>query len=250
MEQEKKDIIILCDESTLDKKISINIIKSFILNKALGDDKCIKSYEFKSSSFYYDLFDSNKTKVDFDNTIVYLIGFIPKNIESLLSLKNRYHKVIWITHTDNFVLKYLGDQESHIVTRDTIYGIRSTEFSTCNLVWQYLFRYKYMPKFVFMIGRSELLDENKVIGKDYDINQCVNELNVLFFKYGIQSFSNEHIEKIISEVIIRDNYDYDSMVVETIINNGKIVLEFLSKKEKKSNDGVFGKTLGLFSKKG
>lgn len=136
------------------------------------------------------------------NEIVYMVDFGLQPFEDMIEL-NKISQLFWIDHHKTSV----ENSTKYNFKANSLHKLKIGE-AGCELTWDYMFPHKTMPLFVHLLGR-------------YDVWDHENVENVLEFQYGM---------RIILDTL-PDNQQfwnslYNPKIVESIIENGKLILQY------------------------
>lgn len=132
-------------------------------------------------------------------------------IEKMIELKKSNNEIVWIDHHISAINRYNEYVEKTI--NQLCVPVLKDGVAACELTWEYLFPNTATPRAIMLLS-------------DYDTWQNKNENrwnnNILPFQYGMRNICNS-VETFPIEVL------YNDKLVDDIINNGKIILEYQRK---------------------
>lgn len=135
------------------------------------------------------------------NETVFMVDFCLEPKEDMIRLKNNC-QLIWIDHHISAI------KASQELGFNNIDGLRSVEFSGCELTWKYLYYGEITPEAVRLIGRYDIWDHN-------------SDKRTIPFEYGLNLEETNPDSEIWSRLL-----DHDLKMVETIVEHGNIIFNY------------------------
>ena len=120
----------------------------------------------------------------------------------------------------------------------SIQGIRNVEKSGCELTWQYFYDSKSINHIVYLIGR-------------WDVWKHHEDEDIVPFHYGMGQLNTDPINNMaLWTILLTDNdslvLKYKKQMIQEILNNGNVILQYTEQENSYRSKGAFCCTLKGF----
>jgi nanoRNase/pAp phosphatase (c-di-AMP/oligoRNAs hydrolase) len=149
-----------------------------------------------------------------DNDYVFIVDFTLRPFSDMKML-NDITNLVWIDHHDTSINQYVDYRKNG---GDKIDGIRNRQKAACELVWEYIFPTQKVPYSVWLLGR-------------FDVWKHDESESIVPFQYGMM-LDHEPPENIdFWKTIFTEHRDNE--FIQNIIKNGKVIIKYRSKLNKR-----------------
>ncbi len=149
--------------------------------------------------------------IDDQNETVFMVDFSIQPFREMIKLNNLC-ELIWIDHHKTAI-------DNARINNFETNGLLNIEKAACELTWDYLFPFEEIPIAVEMLGR-------------YDIWKYKEHPGSLEFQYGMRIFEDTSPKN----QIFWTGLFFDSIFINKIVQNGKMILKYQQAVNKKIMD--------------
>jgi len=142
------------------------------------------------------------------DSIVYLVDFSLQPFDQMIKLQKVCRKLIWIDHHKGVI----EEAQRHSFMR--VEGRRVIGRAACELCWEYFTGALHCIQPVYLLGRFDVWDHSHP--------------DTLPFQYGIQRQNTNP-----TSLLWKKLFSEDQELIETIINDGKIIQDYIEKDNEK-----------------
>jgi nanoRNase/pAp phosphatase (c-di-AMP/oligoRNAs hydrolase) len=150
-----------------------------------------------------------------DGDDVTMVDFVLQPFSQMKVLSDKTN-LVWIDHHDTGISDYNEHLENGIIKE--ISGIRNANISACEMTWNYVHPNEKMPYSVWLLGR-------------YDVWQHHESSSIMPFQYGMKLNYEPPDDIEFWDSVF--NAQRDSEKIQTIIRQGKTILKYRGKLNKK-----------------